>query len=138
MTTTRVTARGSVHPWQFGLAVCAVVLPLPPVIASEGGFFALPLVVATTALLAVPLLLHARPDIFPLAAGAIAALLLPWSVFGSLVGLFVFLPSAPLLVLAAAADPRRRPRAARLLAATGLVLTASVMASGWRPAYFGW
>ncbi|MEU8879994.1 hypothetical protein [Streptomyces hydrogenans] len=137
MTTTRVTTREYVHPWQFALAVCAVVVPLPPVVIERGGSFVLPFVAATTALLVVPLLLHARPDIFPGVAAALAVLLLPWSVFASLVGMFVFFPSVPLLVLAAAADPRRRPRAARLMAATGLVLTASVMSSWWSPAYYG-
>ncbi|WP_200424544.1 hypothetical protein [Streptomyces sp. NE5-10] len=137
MTTTRVTTREYVHPWQFALAVCAVIVPLPPVVLEEGGFFVLPLVAATTALLAVPLLLHARPDIFPGVAAVLAALLLPWSVFASWVGMFLFFPSVPLLVLAAAADPRRRPRAARLMAAAGLVLTVSVMTSWWSPGYYG-
>uniref|UniRef100_UPI001B80A60B hypothetical protein n=1 Tax=Streptomyces exfoliatus TaxID=1905 RepID=UPI001B80A60B len=41
----RVTARESVHPWQVGLAACAVVTPLTPVIASGDPFFVLPLVV---------------------------------------------------------------------------------------------
>lgn len=130
----RVTECERVHPWQFGLAVCAAVIPLPPVIASGGGSFAIPLVVATTALLAVPPALHARPAAFERAAGTIAAALLPWSLIGAWVGMFVFLPSAPLLLLAAFADPRRRPRAARVLAGAGLLLTAAVALSWWNRA----
>ncbi|MFE5485194.1 hypothetical protein [Streptomyces sp. NPDC056527] len=131
----RVTVRESVHPWQFGLAVCAVVTPLPPVVASEDGFFALPLVVATTAVLAAPLFLHTRPSSFRRAAGTISALLLPWSLIGSWFGMFAFFPSIPLLLLAAFADPRRHPRAAGVLAAAGLVLAAAVTLLWWGRGY---
>ncbi|MGW6781857.1 hypothetical protein [Streptomyces sp. NPDC054987] len=129
------TARERVHPWQFGLATCAAVLPLPPIVASGGSPFAVPLVVATTAVLAVPLALHARPAAFERAAGTLAAALVPWSLIGSWVGMFAFFPSAPLLLLAAFADPRRRPRTARCLAAAGLLLTAAISLSWWNRKY---
>ncbi|CAL9500721.1 hypothetical protein [Streptomyces sp. NPDC030392] len=128
----RDTARESVHPWQIGLAVCAVVVPLPPVIGSGyPSFFALPLVAATTALTGVPLLLHARPAAFRWTAGVIAAVLLPWSLIGSWFGMFVFFPSVPLLLLSVLSDPRRRPRAARFLAGAGFLLVAALTLLWW-------
>ncbi|MFD6225850.1 hypothetical protein ACFWFZ_03055 [Streptomyces sp. NPDC060232] len=109
----------------------------PPLVASGGGPFAIPLVVATTALLAVPPALHARPAAFERAAATLAAALLPWPLIGSWVGMFAFLPSAPLLLLAAVADPRRRPRAAKFLAAAGLLLAVAVSLSWWNRGYQG-
>lgn len=131
----RVTTRENVHPWQFGLALCAVVTPLPPIVASGDGFFALPLVVATTAVLAIPLFLHARPSAFAWATGTISAALLPWSLIGAWFGMFVFFPSIPLLLLAAFANPRRRPTAARVLAGAGLLLAAAVTLLWWGRGY---
>ncbi|THA77285.1 hypothetical protein [Streptomyces sp. A0592] len=124
-----VAARERVHPWQFGLAVCAAVTPLPPVLASGEGLFALPLVVATTAVLAVPLFLHARRSAFERAARVVAAVLVPWSLIGAWFGMFVYLPSALLLLLASLADPRRRPTAAVAAAGAGLLLAAAVVLS---------
>ncbi|MFI9208985.1 hypothetical protein ACIGW7_12670 [Streptomyces sp. NPDC053253] len=131
----RVTARESVHPWQVGLAACAVVTPLTPVIASGDPFFVLPFVVATAMLTAVPLFLYARPSAFQWAAGTIAAVLLPWSLIGSWVGMLVFSPSAPLLLLSAFSDPRRRPRDAGFLAVAGLLLAAAVTLFWWVRGY---
>ncbi|MFE5724758.1 hypothetical protein [Streptomyces erythrochromogenes] len=131
----RATARESVHPWQIGLAACAVVTPLVPVIASGDPFFVLPFVVATTTLTAVPLFLYARPYAFHWAAGIISAVLLPWSLIGSWVGMFVFFPSVPLLLLSAFSDPRQRPRAARFLAGAGLLLAATVTLFWWGRGY---
>ncbi|MEU6882446.1 hypothetical protein [Streptomyces sp. NPDC046712] len=131
----RATARDSVHPWQFGLAVCAAVTPLPPIVASGDGFFVLPLVVATTVVLAIPLFLHARPSAFKRATGTISAVLLPWSLIGAWFGMFLFFPSIPLLLLAAFADPRRRPTAAKVLAGAGLLLAAAVALLWWGRGY---
>ncbi|WP_329125912.1 hypothetical protein [Streptomyces sp. NBC_01353] len=117
------------------MALCAVVTPLPPIVASGDGFFALPLVVATTAVLAIPLFLHARPSAFAWATGTISAALLPWSLIGAWFGMFVFFPSIPLLLLAAFANPRRRPTAARVLAGAGLLLAAAVTLLWWGRGY---
>ncbi|WP_405445023.1 hypothetical protein [Streptomyces erythrochromogenes] len=129
MSATPVVAREAAHPWQFGLAVCAVVTPLPPVVSSGGGFFVLPLVGATTAVLAVPLFLHARRSAFERAAGVVAAMLLPWSLLGAWFGMFVYFPSVFLMFFASLADPRRRPTAALALAGAGLLLSAAVALS---------
>ncbi|WP_030716096.1 hypothetical protein [Streptomyces sp. NRRL F-2580] len=131
----RVNSRESVHPWQIGLAACAVAVPLPPVIASDDGFFVLPFVLATTTLIAVPLFLHARPYAFQRATGTISAVLLPWSLIGAWVGMLVFFPSVPLLLLAAFSDPRLRPRAAKFLAGAGFLLAAVVTLFWWNRGY---
>ncbi|MFE0643801.1 hypothetical protein ACFW2Y_19635 [Streptomyces sp. NPDC058877] len=127
----RGTACESVHPWQIGLVVCAVITPLLPIIPSGDPLFALPPVIATTALTAAPLLFHARPPAFRWATGAVSAVLLPWSLIGSWFGMFVFFPSAPLLLLSAFSDPRRHPGAAGFLAGAGLLLAAAVTLSWW-------
>lgn len=113
---------GRVHPWQFGLVVCAVVTPLVPLLMWPTIVMAL----ATAAVVAVPLCFHARPSCFGWATGIIAALLLPWSLLGAMFGMFLFLPSALQLLLAAGADPRRRPMAAKVMAAAGLLLSLPV------------
>ncbi|MFD5770515.1 hypothetical protein ACFWIN_32460 [Streptomyces sp. NPDC127049] len=127
----RFTVREAVHPWQFGLAVCAVVVPLIPVFGSGSPLFVFPFVVVTAALTAVPLLLCARPAAFPVAAGIISAVLLPWSLCGSWVGMLVFAPSAPLLILSAFSDPRRHPKAAGLLAGAGVLLAVGATLFWW-------
>ncbi|MFJ4826275.1 hypothetical protein ACIP5L_23695 [Streptomyces bacillaris] len=131
----QVATRESVHPWQIGLAVCAVATPLPPVIASGDPFFVLPLVVATAALTAVPLFFHARPSAFRRAAGIISAVLLPWSLIGSWFGMLVFFPSVPLLLLSVFSDPRQHPGAARFLAGAGFLLAAAVTLFWWGRGY---
>ncbi|MGW6535533.1 hypothetical protein ACWGBV_14990 [Streptomyces sp. NPDC055051] len=127
----RFTARDLVHPWQLGLAACAVVVPLIPVVASGSPFFVFPFVVVTAALTAVPLVLCARPAAFGPAAGIVAAVLLPWSLCGSWVGMLVFAPSAPLLILSAFSDPGRHPRTARLLAGAGVLLAVGATLFWW-------
>ncbi|PWS39646.1 hypothetical protein DKT74_37260 [Streptomyces sp. ZEA17I] len=127
----QVTTRERIHPWQIGLAVCAVVTPLVPVIASGESFFVLPLVVATAALAAVPLFFYARPSAFRPAAGIVSAVLLPWSLIGSWFGMLVFFPSVPLLVLSVFSDPRRYPGAARFLAGAGFLLAVAVTLFWW-------
>ncbi|MFF8264262.1 hypothetical protein [Streptomyces virginiae] len=127
----QASARESVHPWQFGLVVCAALTPLPPLIMWPGHGL-LPLAFATAAVVAVPLLLHARPSGFGWAIGIISALLLPWSVIGAMAGMVLFLPSVLQLLLAAGADPRRRPTAAKVMAGAGLLLSAAVLTSAAR------
>ncbi|MFB6617117.1 hypothetical protein ACIGFK_25880 [Streptomyces sp. NPDC085524] len=121
-------ARESVHPWQFGLVVLAAVTPLVPSTQwawAPGGVLAC--VYATAAVVAVPLFLHSRPSGFGWSAGFVAALLLPWSFIGAMAGMLVFFPSVLQLLLAAGADPRRRPRAATAMLGAGLVLSVLVL-----------
>ncbi|ARF71277.1 hypothetical protein B7C62_02665 [Kitasatospora albolonga] len=131
----QVITRESVHPWQIGLAVCAVAAPLLPVAVSGDPSFVLPLVVVTAALTAAPLFFHARPSVFRRAAGIIAAVLLPWSLIGSWWGMFVFFLSVPLLLLSVLSDPRRRPGSAKYLAGAGFLLAAAVSLFWWGRGY---
>ncbi|MEU9305890.1 hypothetical protein [Streptomyces sp. NPDC048269] len=124
----QATARDSVHPWQFGLVVLAAITPLAPLIAWSGpGYTTLSLAFVTAGVVAIPLLLHARPSGFGWSIGFISALLLPWSFVGAMAGMFFFFPSLLQLLLAAGADPRRRPTAAKVMAGAGLLLSAAVL-----------
>ncbi|MFD9608221.1 hypothetical protein ACFWWS_02505 [Streptomyces sp. NPDC059083] len=119
-----VDTRKGVHPWQFGLALLAVMTPVVPALAwVHDGFVVLPLFLGTAAVTAVPLLFHGRPGGFALAAWAVSLPLLAWSFLGALAGMFVFFPSVLQLWLASAADPRERPRAAGVMTGAGLVLS---------------
>ncbi|MEV7524870.1 hypothetical protein [Streptomyces sp. NPDC091371] len=123
------TARASVHPWQFGLVVCAALTPLVPLIAWSGhGYFTITPGLVTAAVVAVPLLLHSRPSGFGWSIGFISALLVPWSILGAMGGMFLFFPSVLQLLLAAGADPRRRPIAAKVMAGAGFLLSAVLLA----------
>ncbi|MFF5637396.1 hypothetical protein [Streptomyces sp. NPDC012825] len=125
-------AREGVHPWRFGLVLLAVTTPLIPLLSwTDEGYAALFPVLATAGLTAVPLLFHARPPGFGRCAGLVAAPLLVRSFVGAMIGMFLFLPSALQLLLAAGADPRRRPAAAGVMAGAGLVLSAVVLARFW-------
>ncbi|MEU9030426.1 hypothetical protein AB0D46_23440 [Streptomyces sp. NPDC048383] len=104
-------ARDWAHPWQYALAVCALLSPVPPALEFDRfvdgpGYLVLCAVVA--GLVALPLLLGRRRVPFVRAAGVVGAVLVPWSVIGALGGMMVFLMSAPLLWLAAVADPWAR------------------------------
>ncbi|MFD8981306.1 hypothetical protein [Streptomyces sp. NPDC059564] len=127
----RVRSGDRIHPWQFALALCAVLVPLPPAI----GFARFmdgpgqPLAVGVTAaFVALPLLFHHRRDDFARAARIMAGALLPWACAGALFGTAVFFLAAPLLLLASFADPRRRRVTAAAVFASGLLLTAAVTA----------
>lgn len=126
-----VLTRDRIHPWQFALALCAVLVPLPPAI----GFARFtdlpgqpPAVAVTAAFVASPLLLHHRRDTFARAARIMAGVLLPWVYAGAMVGTAVFFLAAPLLLLASFADPRRGRVAAAAAFASGLLLAAAMTA----------
>ncbi|MFE5592143.1 hypothetical protein [Streptomyces sp. NPDC056549] len=120
-----VDTRNGVHPWQFGLVLLAAITPVAASAAwVDQGFTPLPLVLVTAAVTAVPLLFHAGSPGFARSAGAVSVLLLVWSYLGALAGMFVFFPSVLLLWLASGADPRRRPTAAKVMAAASLALAA--------------
>ncbi|MFE2327390.1 hypothetical protein ACFXD5_26290 [Streptomyces sp. NPDC059385] len=105
--------------------------PLPPLALIAGRSVASsPYAFITAAVIAVPLLLYARPSAFGWAVGFVSALLVPLSLSssGAVAGMFFFLPSVPQLLPAAGADPRRRPVAAKVMAGTGLLLSAAMLA----------
>ncbi|MFJ8012238.1 hypothetical protein [Streptomyces sp. NPDC096339] len=120
-----------VHPWQFGLVLCAALTPLPVLIVwfADSGILALGL--ATAAVVAVPSFLYARPSAFVYVTGTIVACLVLWSFVGAMAGMFLFFPSALQLLLATGADPRERPAAAKVMAGAGLLLSAAVLAYGF-------
>ncbi|CAL9635640.1 hypothetical protein SUDANB120_06197 (plasmid) [Streptomyces sp. enrichment culture] len=122
---------GWAHPWQFALVVFAVLAPLPPVIGYsrlvEGSGYAL-IVGATAAVVALPLALHRRRAAFAGAAALGGAVLVPWVLVGSLLGMWAFAWSVPLMWAAAVADPRRRPVVAPVLFVAGTLLAAAIVA----------
>lgn len=135
---TRDGARDWVHPWQFGLAVCALLAPVPPAFVfatyTEGVGHAV-LFAVTAALVARPLFLHHRRAAFVRASAIGGLVLMMWSYAGSLGGLGVFFLSVPLMWLAAFADPRRRPVPAAVMTGSGallMVAMATVPGFWWR------
>ncbi|WP_411075839.1 hypothetical protein [Streptomyces sp. cmx-4-7] len=119
------------HPWQFALVVYAVLAPLPPVVGFsrfvEGSGY-VTVVGVTTAVVALPLMLHHRRAAFTRAAALGGAVLVPWIFVGSLIGMWTFAWSVPLMWAAAAADPRRRPVVAPVLFAVGTLLAVAIVA----------
>lgn len=88
------------------LAVGALAAAVPGLVYGldgyYGGFF-----VPTVVPLALPPLLGRFPKVFAQACVVIALALVTWSVIGAVIAMYVFLPSAALLLLAAAAGTRR-------------------------------
>lgn len=128
----QAAARASIHPWQFGLVLCAVVTPLPGLLVWFAGYGIPALAFATAAVVSMPLFLYARPSVFVYVAGTIAALLVLWSFIAALAGMFLFFPPALQLLLATGADPRKRPTAAKAMAGAGLLLSAAVVVQSLR------
>ncbi|WP_404952714.1 hypothetical protein [Streptomyces sp. 147326] len=135
---TRDGARHWVHPWQFGLAVCALLAPVPPAFVfgtyMEGIAYAV-LFAVTAALVAWPLFLRHRRAAFVRTSAIGGLVLMLWSYVGSLGGLGVFFLSVPLMWLAAFADPRRRPVPAAVMTGAGallMVAMATVPGFWWR------
>ncbi|MFB7610949.1 hypothetical protein [Streptomyces gardneri] len=125
----QAAAREGVHPWQFGLVLLAATTPLIPLISWSGqGYDILSLALVTAGVAALPLLLHARPSGFGWCIAVVSVLLLPWTFVGAMAGMFLFFPSVLQLWLAAGADPRRRPTAAKAMTVAGLLLSVVVLA----------
>ncbi|MGW7347606.1 hypothetical protein [Streptomyces sp. NPDC054854] len=127
-------ARDWAHPWQYALALCAPLSPLPPALGSNPfgeGPVHLVVCAVTAGLVALPLFLGRRRASFVRAAVIVGVVMLVWSVLGSLGGMMVFFLSAPLLWLAAAADPRRRPAGAVAAGAGALLVAAMVTVPGF-------
>ncbi|MGW6945296.1 hypothetical protein [Streptomyces xanthophaeus] len=118
------------HPWQVALVLTALAAPVPPGFSFSHytvGFWYPVAFSLTAALIALPLFFHRRRSTFAGSAAIVGAVLVPWSVLGSLAGMGVFFLSVPLLWLAVAADPRRRPVAGPVLAAAGAVLAVAMV-----------
>jgi hypothetical protein len=95
---------------QWGTAVAAVVVALCVtvmgfVIAPElGGIY-----FATALVVALPLALRDWPTAFSRACLVVGLIVAGWGVLGLLIGIFLFLPSALLLLVAAFVDLRNGP-----------------------------
>ncbi|MFE4636475.1 hypothetical protein ACFRJ1_24250 [Streptomyces sp. NPDC056773] len=115
------------HPWQWGIALAALILPVPlaaEVLAAGRSPFVL---IAPLLLLAVPQALRAHRARFMTSCVALAVVLFWWSLFGLGDGALVFLPSSLLLLCANFADPRAYPTPAA-------VFTFAAVAIGVLPA----
>ncbi|MEU4095580.1 hypothetical protein [Streptomyces sp. NPDC026673] len=112
---------------QLGLSVGAVAAAVPGLLfgldSYYGGFFILTMLPLT-----LPPLLGRSPRVFAQACVIIALALVTWSVMGAVPGMYLFLPSAALLLLAAATGPRRSTGTARLLGWAGVLVLAGVAA----------
>lgn len=102
---TWLDARTGIGRRQWVLAVGALAAAVPGLLhgldSYYGGFFVL-----TVVPLALPPLLGRFPKVFAQACVVIALALVSWSVIGAVIAMYVFLPSAALLLLAAAAGTR--------------------------------
>ncbi|MBT2447219.1 hypothetical protein J7F03_09035 [Streptomyces sp. ISL-43] len=96
----------AVHPWQHRIALAALILPLPVVVDMLRAGLSAPALIVPVLLSAVPPALRANRAWFMTACVALAVLLLGWSLLGLLEGMWIFLPSALLLLCANFADPR--------------------------------
>ncbi|MFF5935460.1 hypothetical protein [Streptomyces sp. NPDC012508] len=117
------------HRAQRALAVCAVVAAAPVVLWGLPSYFAA-MFVLTGVATAFPLFLAYSRAAFRGACVTIGLLLLVWGAVGVLLGMFLFWPSALLLLLAALADARRRPVVAKVTFGVGALVTAAVLAAG--------
>ncbi|WP_158754810.1 hypothetical protein [Streptomyces sp. NRRL F-2580] len=95
---------------QTGWAVAAVVVAAAVTVGGLIMFFAVAELFVFTALaVAIPLQLRKHPKAFARTCIFLSSGLLVWGVFGLLVGMFLFLPAAVLLLFAALADADNRP-----------------------------
>ncbi|MFF9865245.1 hypothetical protein ACF1G0_07455 [Streptomyces sp. NPDC013953] len=120
--------RTDIHRMQRGLAAGAAVAAVLVVVWSLPTYFA-PLHVLTAVPVAVPLFLLRRPAAFTRACVITGSALLAWGVLGVFMGLFLFWPAGILLLLAAWADPRRRPLTARIAGGAGVLVMAGALAA---------
>ncbi|MGW2204423.1 hypothetical protein [Streptomyces sp. NPDC001774] len=119
----------SIHGGQRALAVCAVVAAAPVTLWGLDSYFAV-VFVLTGASTAFPLSLAYSRVAFRGAAVTIGVLLLVWGALGVFLGMFLFGPSAVLLLLAVLADPRARPVATKVTYGVGALLTTAMLALG--------
>ncbi len=114
-----------VHRLQWGLGVAAIVAAAPVVAWGLPQYLA-GLFVMTGLMVAVPLMFRREPKGFGRACATVGLLLLGWGVLAALAGMFLFWPSAVLLLFAVFADPlRRRPVVVKVMAGCGAVVTAT-------------
>ncbi|MER7108453.1 hypothetical protein [Streptomyces sp. NPDC000229] len=117
-----------VHGLQRALAAGAVIATLPVLLWTLTSYL-LPLHVLTAMSVAIPLFLPRRPSTFARASVIVALGLVALGLPGFLFGMFLFWPSALLLLLAAFADPRLRPVSAKIMGTVGGLTAAWFLAA---------
>ncbi|MFD6890063.1 hypothetical protein [Streptomyces sp. NPDC059957] len=110
------------HPWQQGIALAALILPVPLVGEALRAGLSPFVVIAPVLLLAAPPVLRANRAWFMTSCVALAVVLAGWALFGLLDGGWVFLPSSLLLLCANFADPRAYPNPARVFTFAAVVI----------------
>lgn len=115
------------HGWQIALAAAAVLALLPWMALGVESVF-VPIVVMVGGLpVAIPLRDLRRREAFVRSCIGAASYCAFCAICGFMFGAFVLLPSAVLLLLAAGADPRRRPDEAPVLGVVGALLAAGAV-----------
>ncbi|MFG3507991.1 hypothetical protein ACGF5F_21105 [Streptomyces sp. NPDC047821] len=120
------TVSTHVHGLRRALVAGAVIATLPGLLLTLTSYL-FPLHILTALPVAVPLFLARRPTAFTRACAITGLFLLVWGLLGFLAGMFVFWPSALLLLLAVFADPRRRPVTAKVLGTAGGLVMAGLL-----------
>ncbi|MFE9633606.1 hypothetical protein [Streptomyces sp. NPDC006463] len=116
-----------VHKVQRALAAGAVLTAAAPLLWGLGLTHIGALYALTGACVAIPLFLRSTRA-FTRGCLIVGIVLIPWGVLGVFIGMFLFWPSALLLLLAALGDPRERPVAALLSGIVGALVTAGAVA----------
>ncbi|MGW6707521.1 hypothetical protein ACWGDE_21890 [Streptomyces sp. NPDC054956] len=119
-------AAAAVHPWHK-VALTAALLPAAPGLLMLREGMELPVFLGVALLAALPLACRESGRRFAAACVVAGTALLVVGVLGLYLGLYIFLPSALLLPLAAFADPRRRRVTASFL--TGLATLLATVAA---------
>lgn len=122
------TGRPAVHRQQLAIAAGAVLATVPVLLITAG--WSLQITVPCAAAVALPLLLGRHPRAFTPACVITGVTLLFLLLPLALLGMFLFLPSAVLLLLAPGAHPLRRSRTGTWLGAGVVALAVAV---AWNP-----
>lgn len=117
-----------VHGLQRALAAGAVIATFPVLLWTVTSYL-FPLHVLTALSVAIPLFLPRRPSAFARTSALVALALVVFGLVGFWLSMFLFWPSALLLLLAAFADPRLRPVSATAMGAVGGLTTAWFLAA---------
>lgn len=120
-------AAPAAHRLQQALAVAAAVIAVPVTVwgvsSGIGGLF-----VVTCLVAALPLPALRAPQHFVVTCVATGLGLLAWGVLAVMFGMFVYWPSALVLLCAALADPRQRPVTAKVTGGLGAAIAAAALA----------
>ncbi|MFF2194817.1 hypothetical protein [Streptomyces sp. NPDC058157] len=124
---TEAGATPAAHRLQSALAVAAAVIAVPVTVwgftSGIGALF-----VVTCLATTLPLLTLRRPQHLVATCVGVGLGLLAWGVLGVMFAMFVYWPSALLLLCAALADPRQRPVIAKVAGGLGAAVGTAALA----------